>query len=326
MHYQPPLQVRNTANQRIIFRLISFLKFLKQKIVLFTCLVIAIGTLLFYLYRSAQYFESSIELFVNSAMTAPAVTSSFSEGNLNTYTSGTVKRVYQIVHSDEMLDKLNRKFDLYGIYNISKEDPFAKGELISKFREDISVRINQYEVVTIAMKDRSDSQRSADMVNFIAEETMQMNRSWYAEQLMQRMVIDSLLSSDMQTTINVEKAFFEKNLAELKLIASQMRTVQQDEFKDVVVNLKMSLQNLEEHASKYSDQIRSNASVLRSMNDGTFREMLIVKKAIPLVKKNQIRPILFWPGIVLISGMITVVIFYLYYIIKRNLKGIRLAE
>lgn len=320
MHYETTSQVKPVIHLPHVFFIRSFLIYLKKKRYWFYSAFILILVLLVFIFQSIQYYESSIELVFNSAV----ATKSISENNLELKAtireSASLKRVYQIVYSDQMLDRLIKKFELLKTYKI-EPSTYSKNTLIKRIRKNILINANQYDVVTISVKDANNSQRAADIANFIADQASELNRYWYAGQLIQRLTIDSLLNSELLNTINNEKSFFEQNMINAKALIANAKGPNQNMLDRIYQQLNIILINLDQNLTKYSGEYRSNASILSTMNEKNFSEMIIIKKATPAAKINQLNPYLFWPLIVFFSISFTIFLFYLFFQMARFING-----
>ena len=278
-----------------------------------------------YIFLSIQYYESSVELFFNAAV----ATKSINEGNLELKAtireSASLKRVYQIVYSDQMLDRLIEKFELFKIYQINSS-PYAKNTLIKKIRKNILINANQYDVVTISVKDADNSQRAADIANFIAGQASELNRYWYAEQLIQRLKVDSMLNSELQNSIKNEKLFFEKNMIDAKVLMANTKGINQTMLDRIYQELNSILINLDQNQIKYSEEFRSNASLLSTMNEKYFSEMIVIKKATPATKTNELKVYFFWPLVVFFSISLSLLLFYCIFQLDKLIRGLKAFE
>ena len=325
MHYDTSSQVKPVIHLSYLFFINSFLIYLKKKWYWFSSVFILIAILLVYIFHSIQYYESSVELFFNAAV----ATKSINEGNLELKAtireSASLKRVYQIVYSDQMLDRLIEKFELFKIYQIDSS-PYAKNTLIKKIRKNILINANQYDVVTISVKDADNSQRAADIANFIAGQASELNRYWYAEQLIQRLKVDSMLNSELQNSIKNEKLFFEKNMIDAKVLMANTKALNQTMLDRIYQELNSILINLDQNQIKYSEEFRSNASLLSTMNEKNFSEMIVIKKATPATKTNELKVYFFWPLIVFFSISLSLLLFYCIFQLDKLIRGLKAFE
>lgn len=325
MHYDTSSQVKPVIHLSYLFFINSFLIYLKKKWYWFSSVFILIAILLAYIFHSIQYYESSVELFFNAAV----ATKSINEGNLDLKAtireSASLKRVYQIVYSDQMLDRLIDKFELFKIYQINSS-PYAKNTLIKKIRKNILINANQYDVVTISVKDANNSQRAADIANFIAGQASELNRYWYAEQLIQRLKVDSMLNSELQNSIKKEKVFFEKNMIDAKVLMANTKALNQTMLDRIYQELNSILINLDQNQIKYSEEFRSNASLLSTMNEKYFSEMIVIKKATPATKTNELKVYFFWTLIVFFSISLSLLLFYCIFQLDKLIRGLKAFE
>ena len=325
MHYDTSSQVKPVIHLSYLLFINSFLIYLKKKWYWFSSIFILIAILLVYIFHSIQYYESSVELFFNAAV----ATKSINEGNLELKAtireSASLKRVYQIVYSDQMLDRLIEKFELFKIYQIDSS-PYAKNTLIKKIRKNILINANQYDVVTISVKDADNSQRAADIANFIAGQASELNRYWYAEQLIQRLKVDSMLNSELQNSIKNEKLFFEKNMIDAKVLMANTKALNQTMLDRIYQELNSILINLDQNQIKYSEEFRSNASLLSTMNEKNFSEMIVIKKATPATKTNELKVYFFWPLIVFFSISLSLLLFYCIFQLDKLIRGLKAFE
>lgn len=325
MHYDTSSQVKPVIHLSYLLFINSFLIYLKKKWYWFSSVFILIAILLVYIFHSIQYYESSVELFFNAAV----ATKSINEGNLDLKAtireSASLKRVYQIVYSDQMLDRLIEKFELFKIYQINSS-PYAKNTLIKKIRKNILINSNQYDVVTISVKDANNSQRAADIANFIAGQASELNRYWYAEQLIQRLKVDSMLNSELQNSIKNEKLFFEKNMIDAKVLMANTKGINQTMLDRIYQELNSILINLDQNQIKYSEGFRSNASLLSTMNEKNFSEMIVIKKATPATKTNELKVYLFWPLVVFFSISLSLLLFYCIFQLDKLIRGLKAFE
>ena len=325
MHYDTSSQVKPVIHLSYLFFINSFLIYLKKKWYWFSSVFILIAILLVYIFHSIQYYESSVELFFNAAV----ATKSINEGNLDLKAtireSASLKRVYQIVYSDQMLDRLIEKFELFKIYQINSS-PYAKNTLIKKIRKNILINANQYDVVTISVKDANNSQRAADIANFIAGQASELNRYWYAEQLIQRLKVDSMLNSELQNSIKNEKLFFEKNMIDAKVLMANTKGINQTMLDRIYQELNSILINLDQNQIKYSEEFRSNASLLSTMNEKNFSEMIVIKKATPATKTNELKVYFFWSLVVFFSISLSLLLFYCIFQLDKLIRGLKAFE
>ena len=325
MHYDTSSQVKPVIHLSYLFFINSFLIYLKKKWYWFSSVFILIAILLAYIFHSIQYYESSVELFFNAAV----ATKSINEGNLDLKAtireSASLKRVYQIVYSDQMLDRLIEKFELFKIYQIDSS-PYAKNKLIKKIRKNILINANQYDVVSISVKDADNSQRAADIANFIAGQASELNRYWYAEQLIQRLKVDSMLNSELQNSIKNEKLFFEKNMIDAKVLMANTKALNQTMLDRIYQELNSILINLDQNQIKYSEEFRSNASLLSTMNEKNFSEMIVIKKATPATKTNELKVYFFWPLVVFFSISLSLLLFYCIFQLDKLIRGLKAFE
>ena len=325
MHYDTSSQVKPVIHLSYLFFINSFLIYLKKKWYWFSSVFILIAILLVYIFHSIQYYESSVELFFNAAV----ATKSINEGNLDLKAtireSASLKRVYQIVYSDQMLERLIEKFELFKIYQINSS-PYAKNTLIKKIRKNILINANQYDVVTISVKDANNSQRAADIANFIAGQASELNRYWYAEQLIQRLKVDSMLNSELQNSIKNEKLFFEKNMIDAKVLMANTKGINQTMLDRIYQELNSILINLDQNQIKYSEEFRSNASLLSTMNEKNFSEMIVIKKATPATKTNELKVYFFWSLVVFFSISLSLLLFYCIFQLDKLIRGLKAFE
>ena len=196
MYYKPPIDKKHLLYHQTVLEILPFLRFLKRFRLFFVLSVLIVMIVSFYIYRSFQFYESRIELFINSAQAGNSISDSDDDVKFAIKQSASLKRVYQIIYYDRMFDKLNFRYNLNDIYHIP-QSAFSKNALVEKVKEKVKLKTDQFDIITISVVDEEDGKRAADMANFIAQEALIMNREWYTEQLVQRMAVDSILKSEL---------------------------------------------------------------------------------------------------------------------------------
>ena len=315
MYYKPPIDKKHLLYHQTVLEILPFLRFLKRFRLFFVLSVLIVMIASFYIYRSFQFYESRIELFINSAQAGNSISDSDDDVKFAIKQSASLKRVYQIIYSDRMFDKLNFRYNLNDIYHIP-QSAFSKNALVEKVKEKVKLKTDQFDIITISVVDEEDGKRAADMANFIAQEALIMNREWYTEQLVQRMAVDSILNSELEGTVAGEKIFFEKNLAEVSRLLKNTASRDNSQLELLYRNLYSTLNRLDIHNEDYFEKFRSNGSILKTLDAKNFSEMIVIKKAIPANHSNRVSTSVFWPLIPLISVVLNVLLFYIIYRVR----------
>lgn len=77
-----------------------------------------------------------------------------------------VEQILQVLHSDEVRDRVVKRHDLYTLYDIDPEEDHARTKLKKEFEKNITFRRTQYMAVEVVVYDE-DAQKSADIANDI---------------------------------------------------------------------------------------------------------------------------------------------------------------
>lgn len=309
MHYQKSTEIKSLYFKKQSDSIRSLYIYIRKHFFAYLIAVSICASLCILIYQDFQYYEGSIELIVNPAQTTKLSEESKLPVQSALQQSSSLKRIAQLVYSEEMFLKLNEQFDLEKIYDIDKSES-SVNLLYDNIKSKTSISINQFDVITITVKDDFSAQRSAEMANFIAAEALKMNLNWYSKQLIQKLKMDSLINGQLRSIISEEELFFENSLKEINSIISKSRENNTYKLEQAYLNLNRTLSTFDEHLSKYLETSISNKFILTTLNDQYFIEMIVLRQALPGLKVNNLHPIILIPLIILLSFLFSLIMFY----------------
>ena len=77
-----------------------------------------------------------------------------------------LERLLQVLHSDEIRDRIIDKHDLMGHYEIEFDSPFPQTKLFAEYNSNIEIKRTQYNSIVVGVMDK-DAQMAADIANDI---------------------------------------------------------------------------------------------------------------------------------------------------------------
>ncbi|MBP9084135.1 MAG: hypothetical protein KBH11_13720 [Bacteroidia bacterium] len=310
MHYQKSSEIKSLYFKKQSDSIRALYTYIRRHFFAFLIVVSVCSILSNFAYRYFQYYEGSIELIVNPAQTTKLSEDSTLPVHSALQQSSSLKRIAQLVYSEEMFLKLDEQFDLQKIYGIDKSEHSAS-ILYDHIKSKISISINQFDVITISVKDDLSAQRSAEMANFIAAEALKMNLNWYSRQLIQKLKMDSLVNGQLRSIISEEEMFFQASLKEINSMLSKSKERDSYKLEQAYLNLNRTLSSFDEHLSKYMETTLSNKFILTTLNDQYFSEMIVLRHALPGLKVNNLHPLILIPLTILLSFLFSIILFYM---------------
>lgn len=117
-------------------------------------------------------------LYQSEVIMFPAITNSASKALLNEQSTGRddilalgdeedSEQLLQVLHSDEVRDRVAERFDLMMVYEIDPAGAHRNSDLREAYKEHITFEYTKFSSVRVQVLD-ADPQRAADMANFIA--------------------------------------------------------------------------------------------------------------------------------------------------------------
>jgi len=119
-------------------------------------------------------------LYRSEVIMFPAITNSVSKALLSEQSTGRddilalgdeedSEQLLQMLHSDQIRDRVAARFNLLEVYRIKPESKHRNSELRDAYKEHIKFEHTKFSSVRVEVNDR-DPQRAADVANFIADE------------------------------------------------------------------------------------------------------------------------------------------------------------
>jgi capsular polysaccharide biosynthesis protein len=158
----------NSANIFNSASLVNFINHKKKHLIIITIIAFVISAIISFLVPPK--YQSSVVLFPASSgsISHQLLTQNVTEKNIMNFgEEEEVEQLIQILNSDEIRNKIIKKFDLMSHYKISPNSRFPRTELYNKFIDNISFIRTEYMSVRIEVLDR-DPQIAADIANDIA--------------------------------------------------------------------------------------------------------------------------------------------------------------
>lgn len=164
-----------TPNEKSLFDSTQLLLFIwtKRKIILITTAISMVGSIVF----SSPFFikpkfRSSVILFptTNSSISRSLLSeATFENENIMQFgAEEQVEQMMQILHSDEVRDRVIKKYNLMDHYRINPNSTYPRTELNRKIDENISFSRTEYLSVRIDVMDE-DPQMAANIANTIGD-------------------------------------------------------------------------------------------------------------------------------------------------------------
>lgn len=117
-------------------------------------------------------------LYRSEVIMFPAITNSASKALLNEQATGRddilalgdeedSEQLLQLLHSDEIRDRVAQRFNLFEVYRIKPDSRHRNSELREAYRDHIKFEYTKFSSVKVEVND-PDPQRAADIANFIS--------------------------------------------------------------------------------------------------------------------------------------------------------------
>lgn len=130
-------------------------------------------------------------LYMSEVIMFPAITNSASKALLNEQSTGRddilalgdeedSEQLLQVLHSDEIRDRISEKYDLMNVYRIEPDSRHKRTELREAFEEHIKFEYTKFGSVRVEVLDE-DPERAADIANDIAAQVDSVWRSMAQE-------------------------------------------------------------------------------------------------------------------------------------------------
>ncbi|QTN37601.1 hypothetical protein HZ996_00095 [Cryomorphaceae bacterium] len=255
-------------------------------------------------------FKSTVVLF-------PATTNSVSSallGERNAYTADILEfgkeeeaeQMLQILYSDEIRDKVIRKFDLMNHYDIDPDSKYKQTNLYREFSSNITYRRTEYMSVEIDVLD-TDPQLAADIANEIATLLDSVKNRVQKERAQQGLLIVEKEYKNLRREVKA----MEDSLRDLRVkgihdyegqsavLSEQIATAQIEGQKSVAQELQYKLDTLAKYGGAYTslrDQLKFRYEELNLMKtryeeakvdaEVSLPHKFIVNEAFPAEKKT----------------------------------------
>jgi len=138
--------------------------FRRKKIILYTCGIVAIGSLIFALLKDDYYQAVTLFYAANHDLAKPNLIGS-NNSSKNYYGTGEdIDRILSICNSNLVADHLIEKFDLYNHYDIDTSSLRAKSKIKLKFFDLFTITKTKFDGIELAVEDK-DPKLAAAIAN-----------------------------------------------------------------------------------------------------------------------------------------------------------------
>ena len=118
-----------------------------------------------------EYYRSTVVIFPARTNSLSLNESSVKRGNISDFgEEEEAEQLLQIINSEELLERVIRKNDLYTHYEIDPNDKYARSKIRQKYRSHVTAKRTKYNSIDISAVD-IDPQKAADIANSISEFT-----------------------------------------------------------------------------------------------------------------------------------------------------------
>ncbi len=146
----------------LIWRHIKFLTILA----VITIIVSAIVSLLL-----TEYYRSTVVIFPARTNSLTLNESSVRRGNISDFgEEEEAEQLLQIINSEELLERVIDKNNLYSHYKIQEDDKYARSKIRHKYRSNVTAKRTKYNSIDISVVD-INPQMAANIANSISEFT-----------------------------------------------------------------------------------------------------------------------------------------------------------
>ncbi len=118
-----------------------------------------------------EYYRSHVIIFPAYTNSIFLNESSIRRGNISDFgEEEEAEQLLQIINSDEVMQKVIIKNDLYAHYRIAKDEKYSRSKIRQKYRSYVTAKRTKYNAIDVSVID-TDPQIAANIANSIAEFT-----------------------------------------------------------------------------------------------------------------------------------------------------------
>ena len=235
-----------------------------------------------------KYHASSTFYLANEGMVNPELWSKKEDQNL-LQVSLVQERTYQLAYSDEMMNYLIKKFNLYNHYNIDTTHKGFYIRTVRKLSGNIGFRKIPPDLSIITVYDRNN-EVAASIANAIVSKLDQMNKKYLADKLQANINFYESFVKESSTIGREQNDKFMKSLNALGRFRSSMKNdVELDNsLSQIEVSVYTAVAKIQDVTSDLILAKNLYNNVISAQRAKNLPSLVVIKSAYPEVKSKKI--------------------------------------
>lgn len=225
-------------------------------------------------------------------------------------------RVFTMVTSTELLDRVVKKFNLYTHYNIDTLAPYHYESVIGILMKKVSVKKTDFNTLSVTATDK-DPEVAADMANYVVELINVIYRSQYMSRLEQKITFYQRLMKDISFQDSLQRNKLYNLLNDIKASSAIFKqgTPEYAKLNDQLIAVTNQLQASSDNLLKTYQLYRS---AYHSLEVYDLQTVTVIRKALPDRGKGVFRKIIVSTVITFFFFSLILTLFY-YTISNKSL-------
>lgn len=230
--------------------------------------------------------------------------------------SGT-NRIFSIVYSNDILDHLIKKFDLYTHYNVDSTSALHYENVVETLMSRIAMKKIDFNLVALTATDK-DPLMAAAIANEAVDQINVTFRNLYLNKLKKKIVFYENMLKDIHTQDSVQRNYLYSMLNDIRNVTNIISpNADQGKLNDQLRGITDQLKNNSDNISKTYQLYRSAYGALELYDLQTVQ---VIRKALPEQGKGIFRKVVVSVAVTFFMGCVLLLALYFYLVNKPLLK------